>query len=280
MQTSAPLSPASQETLPVGATTKGRLLLVDDDAAICESLGQNLFNEGYEVATAQGAEIALEHLARDPVIDAVVLDWRMPNVDGLAMLRTMRERGYTVPVLFLTGLADNVHEEAALALGAVDFISKSRSLTVILQRLSVILGGRKRIGSSDIEVIRRGNLELRPSLARAFWSNRRVELTLTEFAILQTLADVPKRDFSYREIYDLFRGEGFAAGWGEEGYRVNVRSFIKRIRQKFRAIDANFDCIKNYSGYGYYWDHEDCDEQLDRLQPAPAPGLQRRQVGA
>ena len=51
------------------------------------------------------------------------------------------------------------------------------------------------------------------------------------------------------------RGEGFVAGWGEEGYRVNVRSFIKRIRQKFRPIDDNFDCIKNYSGYGYYWDH-------------------------
>jgi len=66
---------------------------------------------------------------------------------------------------------------------------------------------------------------------------------------------VPKRDFSYREIYDLVRGEGFVAGWGEEGYRVNVRSFIKRIRQKFRSIDDNFDCIKNYSGYGYYWDH-------------------------
>ena len=57
------------------------------------------------------------------------------------------------------------------------------------------------------------------------------------------------------DLAGLVRGKGFIAGWGEEGYRVNVRSFIKRIRQKFRAIDDAFDCIKNYSGYGYYWDH-------------------------
>jgi two-component system response regulator ChvI len=69
------------------------------------------------------------------------------------------------------------------------------------------------------------------------------------------LAETPKRDFSYRDIYDIVRGRGFVAGWGEEGYRVNVRSFIKRIRQKFRALDDTFDSIKNYSGYGYYWDH-------------------------
>jgi two-component system response regulator ChvI len=115
--------------------------------------------------------------------------------------------------------------------------------------------GRKRTLSMGSEIVRRGKLELRPTIGRAFWDGHRVELTLTEFTILQTLADVPKRDFSYREIYDLVRGEGFVAGWGEEGYRVNVRSFIKRIRQKFRSIDDNFDCIKNYSGYGYYWDH-------------------------
>jgi len=160
-----------------------------------------------------------------------------------------------MPVLFLTALTDNVYEEAALALGAVDFISKSRSLSVILQRLSLIVDGRKRATAAGTELIRRGKLELRPLIGRAFWDSKRVELTLTEFTILQTLAETPKRDFSYREIYDLVRGEGFIAGWGEEGYRVNVRSFIKRIRQKFRALDDEFDCIKNYSGYGYYWDH-------------------------
>ena len=234
---------------------RGRLLLVDDDALFRESLGQNLMDEGYEVASVDGGEAALGQLSKPEEVDAVLLDWRMPGLDGLGVLRLMRERGHTMPVLFLTALTDNVYEEAALALGAVDFISKSRSLSVILQRLSLIVDGRKRATAAGTELIRRGKLELRPLIGRAFWDSKRVELTLTEFTILQTLAETPKRDFSYREIYDLVRGEGFIAGWGEEGYRVNVRSFIKRIRQKFRAIDDEFDCIKNYSGYGYYWDH-------------------------
>ncbi len=234
---------------------RGRLLLVDDDALFRESLGQNLMDEGYEVASVDGGEAALGQLAKPEEVDAVLLDWRMPGLDGLGVLRLMRERGHSMPVLFLTALTDNVYEEAALALGAVDFISKSRSLSVILQRLSLIVDGRKRATAAGTELIRRGKLELRPLIGRAFWDSKRVELTLTEFTILQTLAETPKRDFSYREIYDLVRGEGFIAGWGEEGYRVNVRSFIKRIRQKFRAIDDEFDCIKNYSGYGYYWDH-------------------------
>ena len=234
---------------------RGRLLLVDDDALFRESLGQNLMDEGYDVASVDGGEAALGQLSKPVEVDAVLLDWRMPGLDGLGVLRLMRERGHSMPVLFLTALTNNVYEEAALALGAVDFISKSRSLSVILQRLSLIVDGRKRATAAGTELIRRGKLELRPLIGRAFWDSKRVELTLTEFTILQTLAETPKRDFSYREIYDLVRGEGFIAGWGEEGYRVNVRSFIKRIRQKFRALDDEFDCIKNYSGYGYYWDH-------------------------
>ena len=232
------------------------MLLVDDEALFRESLGQNLLDEGYKVASVDGGEAALGRLFEPEEVDAVLLDWRMPGLDGLGVLRLMRERGHSMPVLFLTALTDNVYEETALTLGAVDFISKSRSLSIILQRLSLIVDGRKRATAAGTELIRRGKLELRPLIGRAFWDSKRAELTLSEFTILQTLAETPKRDFSYREIYDLVRGEGFVAGWGEEGYRVNVRSFVKRIRHKFRAIDDEFDCIKNYSGYGYYWDHE------------------------
>jgi two-component system, OmpR family, response regulator ChvI len=246
---------ADNRAVQLETVAKGRLLLVDDDALFRESLGQNLVDEGYEVENVDGGQAALDYLTKDATVDTVLLDWRMPGLDGLAVLRLMRERSHTMPVLFLTALTDNIYEEAALALGAVDFISKSRSLSVILQRLSLIMDGRKRPVPAGSEIIQRGKLELRPAIGRAFWDGHRIELTLTEFTILQTLAETPKRDFSYRDIYDIVRGRGFVAGWGEEGYRVNVRSFIKRIRQKFRAIDDTFDSIKNYSGYGYYWDH-------------------------
>ena len=73
-----------------------------------------------------------------------------------------------------------------------------------------------------------------------------------------TVADTPAAavrdaDVSYRQIYDLVRGKNFVAGYGEDGYRVNVRSFIKRIRQKFREVDETFTCIGNYPGFGYRW---------------------------
>src|SRR3546814_7940754 len=80
-----------------------------------------------------------------------------------------------------------------------------------------------------------------------------VDLTLTEFNIVRLLASVHESDVSYRQIYDLVRGKNFVAGYGEDGYRVNVRSFIKRIRQKFREVDDTFACIGNYPGFGYRW---------------------------
>src|SRR6202007_2399459 len=137
-----------------------------------------------DVASVEGGEAALDQLAKPEEVDAVLLDWRMPGLDGLGVWRMMRERNHHMPVLFLTALTDSVYEEAALALGAVDFISKARSLSVILQRLSLIVEGRKRFPNAGSEPLIRGKLELRPPIGRAFWDGHRVELTLTEFTIL------------------------------------------------------------------------------------------------
>jgi two-component system response regulator ChvI len=96
-------------------------------------------------------------------------------------------------------------------------------------------------------------LTLRFDSRRASWGGTDILLTLTEFNILVFLTERANRDVSYREIYDIVRGEGFVAGDGEVGYRTNVRAFIKRIRQKFRDVDPNFSQIENYPGFGYRW---------------------------
>ena len=80
-----------------------------------------------------------------------------------------------------------------------------------------------------------------------------IDLTLTEFKILTLLAEKAGQDVGYREIYDLVHGKDFIAGHGSEGYRANVRTFIKRIRKKFRDVDPGFDHIQNYAGFGYRW---------------------------
>lgn len=238
-------------------SAKPRVVVVDDDAMFRESLGLNLGESGFDVVEFPGGRPCLDYFSGGSSADAILLDWRMPGLDGLAVLKQLRERGVRVPVIFLTVLSDDIYEEAALRFGAVDFIEKSRSLAIILQRLRLITEGAKQntptpapgAGSS----VRRGKLELRTDIARAFYGDKPVDLTMTEFNIVCALAAAIDADVSYRQIYDLARGADFIAGQGDEGYRVNVRSFIKRIRQKFRAVDAEFDGIANYPGFGYRW---------------------------
>lgn len=234
-----------------------RVALVDDDDLFRESLSLNLADEGFQVLEFDRAQPALDFFAGGGQADVVLLDWRMPPMDGIELLRRLRARGIDVPVIFLTVLSDQVYEEAALAGGAVDFVEKSRSLSILLKRMRIIVDGRKGGDAPAAEpqstTVRVGELELRLDVARAFWRGVRVELTLTEFNIVKEMALKPEEDVSYRDLYDLVHGKGFVAGYGASGYRANVRAFIKRIRQKFRAIDGGFDRIENYAGFGYRW---------------------------
>lgn len=240
----------------VAETTFNRVFIVDDDDLFRESLGLNLAEEGYEVVDFANGESALEFMMSGEEAEAVLLDWRMPGLDGLAVLRRMRECRIQTPVVFLTVLSDEIYEEAALKWGAVDFIDKSRRLPIILQRLKLITEGVKPSADSSGQtpaVIRNGPLELKTDISRAFWAGEQVDLTLTEFAIVLFLVTQQGGDVSYRQIYDIVRGKDFVAGYGPDGYRANVRSFIKRIRKKFRDVDDAFDGIENYPGFGYRW---------------------------
>lgn len=98
-----------------------------------------------------------------------------------------------------------------------------------------------------------GDLQLDAHTRRAHWRGHPVPLTLGEFAIVERLCNDGDRDVSYRALYDVVRGDGFVAGAGDNGYRVNVRAFVKRIRQKFRTVDPDFDAIENFPGFGYRW---------------------------
>jgi two-component system response regulator ChvI len=235
------------------------LLLVDDDDLFRESLGLNLIDEGYEVSSFANGRDVLAYLDRGGGADVMLLDWRMPNLTGLDVLRQIRAAGVTIPVIFLTVLSDDIYEEAALESGAVDFIDKSRRLPILLRRLQLIAeGGRPSIEPEPARdsALQLGRLTLRFDISRAVWAGRILDLTLTEFKILTLLAEKAGQDVGYREIYDLVHGKDFIAGHGSEGYRANVRTFIKRIRKKFRDVDPRFDHIENYAGFGYRWTAE------------------------
>lgn len=234
------------ETVPV--------VVVDDDPLFRETLCGNLEDSGYRALGLPGGQAILDYFDKGGAAAAVLLDWQMPDVDGPAVLRQLRSTGRTTPVLFLTGHSQPIYEEAALSQGAVDFVDKARSFGIILQRLKLALGGVKSaVDETASESGARGPLFLDTASARALWRDTQVDLTLTEFKVVHLLATRAGRDVSYREIYDVVRGAGFRAGSGEDGYRANVRALVKRVRQKFRAIDPEFTALENYPGFGYRW---------------------------
>ncbi len=209
---------------------------------------------------ATGAE-ALRFLSEGGTADVVLLTWGLPDSGGLDVLRQIRAHDLQMPVIMLTQATDRVDEDAALAFGPVDFIDRARSTSLLLQRIrlaAAIAAGSNgqaapvnHVPQADAGAV--GRLQLDAPTRRAYWDGRKVDLTLTEFKIVELLIQQRDKDVSYRRIYDLAHGPGFIAGEGEDGYRVNVRSFIKRIRNKFREIDPDFDHIRNYPGFGYRW---------------------------
>jgi two-component system response regulator ChvI len=228
--------------------------VVDDDRMFLQTLVGNLNDAGVNAIALEGGAAALDFFDTGGRAGALVLDWQMPEIDGPELLQRLRSKGNMTPALFLTGLTQPIYEERGLKLGAVDFIEKAKSFAVILQRVKVVLGGAKTNDEGGVPPVEtHGALELNHDHARALWKGEAVPLTLSEFKVVSLLVSRRGGDVPYRAIYDVVRGEGFRAGSGDEGYRANVRALIKRVRQKFRDIDADFSALDNYAGFGYRW---------------------------
>ena len=239
-------------------TTPLNVLLVDDDDLFREALTVNLAEEGITTRPFESGNQLLEFVQRNGTtgFDALLIDLKMPGMGGIELLRTLRAVGVQMPAVFLTLYNEQVHEQAALEGGAVDFVDKTRNASILAARLRIIAQGAKTAGPGDRgtpEPVVVGDLVLYVHTARALWRDLAVPLTVTQFRIIHLLASRAGEDVSYREIYDMVHGAGFAAGEGEHGYRVNVRSLIKRIRRSFQVVDEGFDAIANYPAFGYRW---------------------------
>src|SRR6185436_2875909 len=121
----------------------GQILIVDDDGMFRESLVQNLSDAGYVTLGFEDGPSALNHLAAANIPDIILLDWKMPGMTGIEVLRELRRQKIEAPVVFLTVLSDQIYEEAGLLGGAVDFIEKSRSFSILSRRVELIINGFK-----------------------------------------------------------------------------------------------------------------------------------------
>lgn len=243
----------SPDEVAVAETSRIRILLVDDDDGFRRSLASRLVDEDFQVAECASGRDALELLRADQAFDLIFLDWRMPGLSGIEVLQQIKAAEIEIPVVCLTEVTTERNEATALDGGAADFLDKSRSAAVLARRVRLLVGSRRVAQPEPPEVLKLADLDIHSRVNRAYWHGRLVPLTTTEFRVVQLLATRAGEDVSYRAIYDVVHGRGFIAGDGSEGYRTNVRSMIKRIRQKFRELDEGFEAIENYPGFGYRW---------------------------
>jgi two-component system response regulator ChvI len=231
------------------------IALVDDDRNILTSVSIALQAEGFVTRVYSDGETALKALIDNPP-DLAIFDIKMPRMDGLELLRRLREKSM-IPVIFLTSKDDELDEALGLAMGADDYISKPFSQRLLIARIRAILrraelaqtgaAGEEEIAAVALE---RGRLAMDTARHRVTWNGENVTLTVTEFLILETLAQRPGIVKTRNQLMD--------AAYHDDIYVDDrtIDSHIKRVRRKFRQIDPEFDAIETLYGAGYRFSEE------------------------
>jgi two-component system response regulator ChvI len=229
------------------------IALVDDDRNILTTLSIALQAEGFATRVYSDGEAALKALLENPP-DLAVFDIKMPRMDGMELLRQLRAQS-DLPVIFLTSKDQEQDEEAGLAMGADDYIAKPFSQRLLLARIRAILRRAAPERETDGELpvdtppdgtlIERGRLRMDPSRHRVTWDGRQVSLTVTEFLILEALAQRPGVIKSRNQL--------MGAAYPDDVFVDDrtVDSHIKRLRRKFRSVDPEFGEIETLYGAGY-----------------------------
>ena len=228
------------------------IALVDDDRNILTSVAIALEAEGYRVQTYTDGASALEGFKTSPP-DLAILDIKMPRMDGMELLRRVRQR-QELPVIFLTSKDDEIDELFGFKMGADDFIKKPFSQRLLVERVRAVLrraaaprdaGGQPAKAPDASKVLERGQLVMDSERHACTWAGLPVTLTVTEFLILQALAQRPGVVKSRNALMD--------AAYDDQVYVDDrtIDSHIKRLRKKFKVVDQSFDMIETLYGVGY-----------------------------
>lgn len=231
-----------------------RIALVDDDRNILTSVSMTLEAEGFDVETYNDGQSALDAFNRR-LPDLGVFDIKMPRMDGMDLLQRLRQKS-RMPVIFLTSKDDEIDELMGLRMGADDYVKKPFSQRLLVERIRSILRRQEAIASDaaglpeETTMMVRGQLAMDPLRHAVTWKGKDVSLTVTEFLLLQALAQRPGFVKSRDQLMDV--------AYDEQVYVDDrtIDSHIKRLRKKMRSVDDDFSAIETLYGIGYRYNEE------------------------
>ena len=233
-----------------------KIALVDDDRNILTSVSMTLEAEGFEVETYNDGQAALDAFNKK-LPDMAVLDIKMPRMDGMDLLQRLRQKSQ-MPVIFLTSKDDEIDEVLGLRMGADDYVKKPFSQRLLVERIRSLLRRQEAIsGDADggtpaveTKVMERGELRMDPLRHSVSWKGKDVSLTVTEFLLLQALAQRPGFVKSRDQLMDV--------AYDDQVYVDDrtIDSHIKRLRKKMRSADSDFSAIETLYGIGYRYNEE------------------------
>jgi len=237
-----------------GPMRMSRIALVDDDRNILTSVSLTLEAEGFVVETYNDGQSALEAFNRR-MPDMAVLDIKMPRMDGMDLLQRLRQKT-AIPVIFLTSKDDEIDDILGLRMGADDYVKKPFSLRLLIERIRALLRRQQAIAtgetaaSEETRIMDRGALRMDPLRHSVSWKGKDVALTVTEFLLLQALAQRPGLVKSRDQLMDV--------AYDDQVYVDDrtIDSHIKRLRKKMRSIDNDFSAIETLYGIGYRYNGE------------------------
>ncbi len=233
-----------------------KITLVDDDENIVTSVSLALESHGHEVKAYYDGASGLAALENEPP-DLAILDVKMPRMDGMEVLRRLR-RTSDLPVIILTSKDEEIDEILGFNLGADDYMHKPFSQRLLIERVKAVLrragiegeepaatAAAAANGDAASRALKRGKLTLDPARHDCLWDGKPVKLTVTEFLLLQSLAQRPGFVKSRDNLMD--------AAYDDQVYVDDrtIDSHIKRMRKKFREVDPEFDAIETLYGVGY-----------------------------
>jgi len=232
-----------------------RIALVDDDRNILTSVSMTLEAEGFEVETYNDGQSALDAFSQR-LPDMAVLDIKMPRMDGMDLLQRLRQKTSNLPVIFLTSKDDEIDEVLGLRMGADDYVKKPFSQRLLVERIRALLRRQEVIAADDLgepeesKIMERGELAMDPLRHSVKWKGEDVSLTVTEFLLLQALAQRPGFVKSRDQLMDV--------AYDDQVYVDDrtIDSHIKRLRKKMRMVDDEFSAIETLYGIGYRYNEE------------------------